>query len=145
MPICADPAGTFPYVLESDRKAADPPTFQIRFLTDREIRKAYALIKDAANSLDDAKAEDEKLVELFNLGVGGWSGMKFRGAEVPYAPNTYPEFLSRIEKWELARACCYEQAVKEKELGESDSRQQSGPVPSAAPAAAGSATTSPAQ
>ncbi len=122
MPIGSDPQATTPVVLKIDKSTNPTPTFQVRFLTAREMRRAEALLRDAraldkAGEADEANAGkcDAKLDELFGLSIAGWSDVTFKGQPVEHGKNSPLDFLSDFELWELASECVYAPRVAERD------------------------------
>lgn len=139
--LCADPDEQLPVWLKSD--AAKPkesrPTFLIHALTQRELVKAAALMKEAQEKGIGNEEATARLDKVIAAGLVGWKNIVFRGQPVPYSPETrVGDFLGAGETWELADLVLDGQALTEGDLGNSSAPSTTaadGSVPSAEPKA----------
>jgi hypothetical protein len=135
MPICADSSETVDFVLATDKAKENPPTFQVRFLTDAETRKLRKLLEQAGNETDEDKSA--QLVDAaIAVGVAGVRNLSFRGQPLKdldaiAAAGGYSAILSSKEVWELAYGQLSAIGLAESDRFKSASAQGSAPAPSA--------------
>lgn len=122
MPISADPGDVVKFTLDADRDK-DVKPFHLRFLTVKQRMNAGRLIQEAAEELDDGKA-NAKLSEVISIGVANLADF-----------GEVDELLTVYEKWELAHAVLSKTAMEEL-----DRKKSRSPVTSASPATGESAT-----
>jgi len=104
MPVCADPNDTAPLSLKSDANIAaeSRPTFQVKFLTDSELRQLRRLLKAASEEKDEDKAV-AKVEEALRVGIVGAANLAFRGKPLDFdAIKNFGDYFTSREMWELA-------------------------------------------
>lgn len=142
MPIGSDPSDTVPVVLKIDQAKPDPkPTFRVRFLTDREARKADALVRAAHHDRAEQEydAADAKLDELFAMALIGWENVTHRGEARQHGADKPADFLSPGELLELAGQCVTAPLITERDRRNFESPSgHSGAASATAPAASAS-------
>jgi hypothetical protein len=138
MPINADPNETAPLSLKIDAKLPDEtrPTFQVRFLTDSELRKLRRLLKAASEEKDEDKSV-AMVEEALRVGIVDGKNLVFRGKPLDFADlKKFGDYFSSREVWELAYGQIEAITVGEQDRFSLGSQVASEPVQSAQDATA---------
>jgi len=102
MPLALEPNATFRVVLESDKDKANPPYFELRFLSGRgwkELTRQAGRIKKAKSG----PAAIDVVYDMIRTGLAGWDNMTdpATGEEIPYDPADLDRLLTIKEANEL--------------------------------------------
>lgn len=95
MPFAFHHGASFSVVLESDRSLPEPPTFQLRHLTGREVARLCGVL-DSLRTLRDGAAAIELIFEAVEGVVIGWTGLP-----VPFEAGKLRDVLTLAEANDL--------------------------------------------